>query len=110
MKGIPWQQIGAFGSFAIVVLALVLWFILKWKKGKNSSGTMNKQRCIYNQRVQTGLTDLAITKDSTSEMKQDIKKLSEKTVEQTGIIRGVLDETKKQTDVLQTICNKMEYK
>ncbi|GAH21524.1 unnamed protein product [marine sediment metagenome] len=78
MKGIPWGEIGAFGSFAIIIILIVLGFVLKWKKGRNTPGTINKSRCINDPRFQTGLTDIAITKESMSEMKQDIKSLSEK--------------------------------
>jgi len=107
MNEIPWTQIGAFGSFAIVVLALVLWFVLKLRKGRNNPGTINKSRCINDGRLQTSLTDIAITKESMLEMKQDIKSLSEKTVEQTGILKGLFSETKKQTQVLEKVCNKI---
>ena len=108
MNEIPWTQIGAFGSFAIIVLALVLWFVLKLRKPKNTSaGTTNKATCINNPRLQTGLTDLAMTKESMTEMKGDMKGLTEKTVEQTGILRGVLRETERQTRALEKVCNKM---
>ena len=104
---IPWTQIGAFGSFAIVVLIIVLWFILKWRKGRNTSGTINKAKCINDPRFQAGLTDIAISKISMTEMKQDMKSLTEKTVEQTGILKGLFSETKKQTQVLEKVCNRM---
>ena len=108
MNEIPWTQIGAFGSFTLLVLALVLWFVLKLRKPKNTSGgTINKARCINDPRFQTGLTDIAITKVSMIEMKQDMKGLTEKTVEQTGILKGLFSETKKQTQVLEKVCNRM---
>lgn len=107
MNEIPWTQIGAFGSFAIVILIIVLVFVLKWRKGRNTIGTINRSRCINNSRLQTGLTDIAITKNSMTEMKQDIKKLSEKTVEQTGILKGLFSETKEQTKYLEKMCRKI---
>lgn len=110
MKGIPWGEIGAFGSFAIIIVLIVLGFVLKWRKGRNTPGTINKSRCINDPRFQTGLTDIAITKESMSEMKQDMKGLTEKTVEQTGILKGVLSETKKQTQTLEKFCNKIGRK
>lgn len=106
MKGIPWGEIGAFGSFAIIIVLIVLGFVLKLKR-RNTPGTINKSRCINDPRFQTGLTEIAITKESMSEMKQDIKNLSEKTVEQTGILKGLFSETKKQTQALEKVCNKM---
>lgn len=111
MKGIPWGEIGAFGSFAIIIVLIVLGFVLKWRKGKNASGgTINKLRCINDPRFQAGLTDIAMTKESMAEMKQDMKHLTEKTVEQTGILKGLFSETKKQTQVLEKVCNKIERK
>lgn len=111
IQEIPWTQIGAFGGFTLLVLALVLWFILKWRKGKNTSGgTINKLRCINDPRFQAGLTDIAITKVSMTEMKQDMKSLTEKTVEQTGILKGLFSETKKQTQALEKVCNKIKRK
>jgi len=105
---IPWTQIGAFGSFAIIVLALVLWFILRWRKGKNTSGgTINRTRCVNDSRAQLAFTDLALTKESMTEMKQDIKGLTEKTVQQTGILTGVLRETERQTRALEKVCSKI---
>ncbi len=68
---------------------------------------MIRHRCINDPRVQLGLTDLAVTKESMKEMKVDIKDLTVKTVEQTGILKGVLSETKKQTDTLVKVCNKI---
>ena len=106
MNEIPWTQIGAFGSFTIVVLVIVLWFVLKWKKGKNNPGAINRSRCVNDARFQASLTDIAITKISMSEMKLDMKGLTEKTVEQTGILKGLFSETKKQTQVLEKFCNK----
>ena len=110
MNEIPWTQIGAFGSFAIIVLALVLWFILKWRKGRNTPGTINKSRCINDPRFQTGLTDIAMTKEAMSEMKGDMKTLREKAVEQTTILKNIHDEAKDQTRHLQKICNKIGRK
>ena len=107
MKGIPWGEIGAFGSFAIVIIIIVLAFVSKWKKGKNNPGTINRAKCINDPRFQAGLTDIAISKISMTEMKQDMKNLTEKTVEQTGILKGLFSETKKQTQVLEKVCNIM---
>ena len=107
MKGIPWGEIGAFGSFAIIIIILVLAFVTKWKKTKNNPGTINRSRCINDPRFQTGLTDIAISKISMIEMKQDMKSLAEKTVEQTGILNNLFSETKKQTRVLEKVCTKM---
>ena len=104
---IPWEQIGAFGSFAIVLVALVLYFVFKSKKARNNPGTINRSSCINDPRFQTGLTDIAITKVSMSEMKQDMKGLTEKTAEQTGILKNLFSETKKQTQVLEKVCTKM---
>ena len=109
MKGIPWTEIGAFGSFAIVILIIVLAFVLKFRK-RNTNRAINKSRCINDPRFQTGLTDMAITKNSMTEMKQDIKHLTEKTVEQTGILKGLFSETKKQTQTLEKFCNKIGRK
>ena len=107
MKGIPWGEIGAFGSFAVIILIIVLAFVTKWRRAKNSPGTMHRSRCINNGRLQTGLTHIAIARDSISEIKQDMKGLTEKTVEQTGILKGLFSETKEQTRVLEKIAEKI---
>ncbi len=105
---IPWGQIGAFGSFAIVLVGIVLLFLLKSKKGTKTSGITNtRSRCINDPRAQVCLTDLAMSRESTAEIKQDMKGLTEKTVEQTGILKGVLSETKKQTQMLEKVCDRM---
>ena len=110
MNEIPWTQIGAFGSFAIIVLALVLRFILKWIRGRNNPGTINKSRCINDPRFQTGLTNIAMTKESMTEMKGDMKGLCEKSIEQTNVLNNLHDEAKEQTKYLIKICNKIGRK
>lgn len=107
MKGIPWGEIGAFGSFAIICLALILWFIIKWKKAKDNPGTINKLKCINDPRFQTGLTNIAMAKESMSEMKGDMKMLREKAVEQTGILNNIYSEAKDQTRHLLKIATKV---
>lgn len=108
MTEIPWTEIGAFGSFTLIVLFIALYFLTKWRKAKNGAGgTINKARCINDARLQEGLMAIAMTKESTSEMKQDMKGLTEKTVVQTGILRNLVSETKKQTQALEKVCSKM---
>ena len=108
---IPWTQIGAFGGFTLLVLALVLWFVLKLRKPRNTSGgTINKAKCINDPRFSDCITDQALTRESMKEIKVDMKSINDKTVEQTGILKGVLSETKKQTDVLQKVCTAIEKK
>ena len=103
---IPWGQIGAFGSFAIIVLAIVLYFVFKSKKARNNPGTINRQRCINNPRFQTSLTNIEMTKESMQEMKGDMKVLREKAVEQTTILNNIHNQAIDQTKVLTKICAK----
>ncbi len=110
MKGIPWGEIGAFGSFAIIIVLIVLGFVLKWRKGRNNPGTINKSRCINDPRFQAGLTDIAMTKESMGEMKGDMKRLCEKSIEQTNVLNNLHDEAKEQTKYLIKICNKIGRK
>jgi len=108
MNEIPWTQIGAFGGFTLIVLTLVLWFILRLRKGKNTSGgTINKARCINNPRFQTSLTNIEMTKESMTEMKGDMKLLREKSVEQTTTLNNIHNEAKEQTRLLTKICTKI---
>ena len=107
MNEIPWTQIGAFGSFAIVVLALVLFFVFKSRRARNNPGTINRQRCINNPRFQASLTNIEMTKESMQEMKGDMRKLCEKSIEQTNILTNIHNEAKDQTKVLEKICNKI---
>ena len=104
---IPWGQIGAFGSFAIIVLAIVLYFVFKSKKARNNPGTINRQRCINNPRFQTSLTNIEMTKESMQEMKGDMRTLREKSIEQTNILTNIHSEEKDQTKVLERICDKI---
>ena len=107
MNEIPWTQIGAFGSFAIIVLAIVLYFVFKSKKARNNPGSMNRQRCISNPRFQTSLTNIEMTKEATTEMKGDMKTLREKSIEQTNTLSNILNEAKDQTQLLGKICDKI---
>ena len=108
---IPWTQIGAFGSFAIIVLALVLYFVFKSRKARsNNPGTINRAKCINDPRVQIGLTDLAMSKEAMGEMKGDMKMLREKSIEQTNVLGNIYDETKDQTKVLERIADKIGKK
>ena len=107
MNEIPWTQIGAFGSFTIIVLVIALYFLTKWRKGKNNPGTINKSRCINDPRFQTGLTDIAMTKESMTEMKGDMKLLREKAVVQTTTLTNIHSEAKEQTRLLTKICAKI---
>jgi hypothetical protein len=101
---IPWTQIGAFGGFTLLVLALVLWFVLKLRKPKNTlGGTINRQKCINDPRAQACITDLAMSRESMTEMKGDMKVLREKAVEQTTILNNIHDQGKDQTKVLERI-------
>jgi len=110
MNEIPWTQIGAFGSFALIVLFIALYFLTKWRKGRNTPGTINRSRCINDPRFQTGLTDIAMTKEAMSEMKGDMKTLREKAVEQTNVLKNIYDEAKDQSRHLEKICNKIGRK
>ena len=103
VKGIPWEYIGPFGALAVVMFVVSCAFVVKMTKKKNG-------RCIDNPVVQRAIEQNSIMKETIYDMKGfmvDTKVVEVKQTSllenQTNLLVNLVDETKKQTGLLERI-------
>lgn len=93
---IPWEYITPIGAIAVILVIVVLTFVMKMN-GKS------REKCCDNPVVQRAIDQNSIMKETIYDMKGFMVDTKVVEVKQTNLLISLVDETKKQTGLLENI-------
>ena len=86
MPSIPWDVIGAGGTFVIVVLGIVFGFMIKMKKLIEKS-TEGKTQCVDHPGAQEAMKNNILTHEAVVDIRAEMKEQTKEMVKQTTLLR-----------------------